>query len=101
MLGLVAYAQNRLAAAATEFEQVVALRYSINSRTYQDAMIGLCLIARARGDAARVAGCAADVRLAPLQAGDPVSLALADWVRRAPVFGRRGSPAGRSTAGCR
>jgi LuxR family maltose regulon positive regulatory protein len=80
MLGLVAYAQNRLAAAATEFDQVVAMRYQVNTRTYQDALIGLCLIARATGDAARVASRAADVRAAALQAGDPVSLGIADWL---------------------
>ncbi|HUL73591.1 MAG TPA: LuxR C-terminal-related transcriptional regulator [Vicinamibacterales bacterium] len=79
MLGLVAYAQNRLTAAATEFSQVVAMRYQVNTRTYQDALIGLCLIAKATGDAARVASYAADVRAAALQAGDPVSLGLADW----------------------
>ena len=79
MLGLCAYAQNRLADAATEFGQVVAMRYEVNTRTYQDALIGLCLIARARGDAAGVAGYAADMRAAALQAGDPVSLRIADW----------------------
>ena len=79
MLGLVAYAQNRLDAAAAEFEQVVALRYQVNNRTYQDALLGLCLVARATGDVARGAGYAAEVRAAALQAGDPVSLALADW----------------------
>jgi LuxR family maltose regulon positive regulatory protein len=79
MLGLCAYAQNRLAAAATEFGQVVALRYEVNTRTYQDALIGLCLIARAARDAARAANYATDVRAAALQAGDPVSLRIADW----------------------
>ena len=80
MLGLVAYAQNRLAEAATEFGRVVAIRYQVNSRFYQDALIGLCLIAKARGDAAGVASYAAAVRAAALQAGDTVSLGLADWL---------------------
>ena len=79
LLGLCAYAQNRLADAATEFGRVVAMRYEVNSRTYQDALIGLCLIARAAGDSARVASYAAAVRAAALQAGDPVSLSIADW----------------------
>jgi len=79
MLGLVAYAQNRLAAAATAFGEVVAMRYQVNTRTYQDALIGLCLIARATGDAARVASYATEVRAPALQAGDPVSLTIADW----------------------
>jgi len=79
ILGLCAYAQNRLADAATEFGQVVAMRYEVNTRIYQDAVIGLCLIARAAGDAARVASYAADVRAAALQAGDAVSLHIADW----------------------
>jgi len=79
LLGLVAYAQNRLATAATEFGQVVEMRYQVNTRIHQDALIGLCLVARATGDAARVASYAADVRAAALQAGDPVSLRIADW----------------------
>jgi LuxR family maltose regulon positive regulatory protein len=79
MLGLVAYAQNRLADAETEFSRVVAMRYGANTRTYQDALLGLCLIARATGDTARVASYAAEVRAAALQAGDPVCLSIADW----------------------
>ena len=79
MLGLVAYAQNRLADAETEFGQVVAMRYQVNTRTYQDSLLGLCLIARATGDTARVARYAADVRAAALQAGDPVCLSISDW----------------------
>jgi LuxR family maltose regulon positive regulatory protein len=79
MLGLVAYAQNRLAAAATEFGRVVEMRYQVNTRIHQDALIGLCLIARANGDPARVASYAAEVRATALQAGDPVSLRIADW----------------------
>jgi LuxR family maltose regulon positive regulatory protein len=79
MLGLVAYAENRLAEAAAEFDQVVAMRYQVNTRAYQDGLMGLCLVARATGDAARVASYAAKVRATALQAGDPVSLRLADW----------------------
>lgn len=79
MLGLVAYAQNRLDTAAAEFRQVVEIRYQVNTRTYQDALIGLCLIARAAGDTDRVVRYAAEVRAAALQAGDPVSLGIADW----------------------
>jgi len=79
LLGLVAYAQNRLDAAATEFGQVVQMRYQVNTRIHQDALIGLCLVARATGDAVRVASYAAEVRAAALQAGDPVSLRIADW----------------------
>jgi LuxR family maltose regulon positive regulatory protein len=79
MLGLVAYAQNRLDDAAAEFARVVAMRYQVNTRWYQDALIGLCLVARAAGDAVRAAGYAAEVRIAALQAGDPVSVSIADW----------------------
>ena len=79
MLGLVAYAQNRLDAASIEFNQVTVMRHQVNTRTYQDSLIGLCLIAKATGDEARVASYARDVRAAALQAGDPVSLGLADW----------------------
>jgi LuxR family maltose regulon positive regulatory protein len=79
MLGLVAYAQNRLADAAAEFEHIVAIRHHVNTRTYQDALIGLCLVARAGGETDRVKSYTADVRTAALQAGDPVSLRIADW----------------------
>jgi LuxR family transcriptional regulator, maltose regulon positive regulatory protein len=79
MLGLVAYAQNHLAAAQAEFGQVAEMRYQVNTRTYQDALIGLCLIAKANGDAAHVASYATEVRASALQAGDAVSLAIADW----------------------
>jgi LuxR family maltose regulon positive regulatory protein len=79
MLGLAAYAQNQLATAAAEFEQVVAMRYQVNTRTYQDALIGLCLVARATGDTARVASYAAEIRTTALRQGDPVSLRIADW----------------------
>lgn len=79
MLGLVAYAQNRLAAAAAEFGRVVEMRYQVNTRTCQDALIGLCLIAKASGDSTRVASYAAEVRAVALQAGDTVSLRIAEW----------------------
>jgi len=93
MLGLCAYAQNRLGEAATEFGQVVAMRYGVNSRTYQDALIGLCLIARAEGDAARVAGYAGDARAAAMQAGDPVSLRITGWFEVRLALDARDGPA--------
>jgi len=94
ILGMCAYAQNRLADAAAEFGQVAAMGYEVNSRIYQDALIGLCLIARAEGDAARVASYAADVRAAALEAGDAVSLHIADWfeVRLALDAGHASAP---------
>jgi LuxR family transcriptional regulator, maltose regulon positive regulatory protein len=92
MLGLIAYAQNRLDTAAAEFSQVVAIRYQVNSRTYQDSLIGLCLIARAAGDSPGVASYAAEVRAAALQAGDPVSLGIADWLDVRLTFDGSGSP---------
>jgi len=79
LLGIVAYAQNRLDVAASEFRQVVEMRYQVNSRIHQDALIGLCLVARATGEAASVASHAVDVRATALQAGDAVSLRIADW----------------------
>jgi LuxR family maltose regulon positive regulatory protein len=64
-------------------------------------LIGLCLIARAGGDAARVASYAADVRAAALQAGDPVSLQIADWfeVRLALDAGHGPAPVSTPPAG--
>jgi ATP/maltotriose-dependent transcriptional regulator MalT len=80
LLGMVAYGRNQLEAAAAEFSQVVGMRYTVSARVHQDALIGLCLVARANGDADRAASYAAEVRAAAMQAGDPMSLAIANWV---------------------
>jgi len=78
LLGAVAYERSELEEAAAELGQVVRLRHRTGSRLCQDALIGLALIARARGDAEAVAGYAADARAFALEVGDPVSLLVAD-----------------------
>jgi ATP/maltotriose-dependent transcriptional regulator MalT len=78
LLGTAAYEGNELEEAAAELGRVVRMRYRITSRLYQDALIGLALVARARGDAEAVASYAADARAYALEVGDPVSLLVAD-----------------------
>ena len=55
LLGAVAYERNELEEAAEELGQIARLRYHTRSRLYQDALIGLALIAKARGEAEAVA----------------------------------------------
>jgi len=78
LLGAVAYEHDELEEAAAELGQVARMRYRTGSRLCQDAMIGLALVARARGDAEAEACHVADARAFALEVGDPVSLLIAD-----------------------
>lgn len=75
---VVAYERNDLEEAAVGFSRVLALRYRVNSRLYQDALIGHCLTARALSQAEGVACYAAEARAYALEVGDPTSLRVAD-----------------------
>ena len=79
LLGVVAYERSELEEAAAELGQVAQLRHRTSSRPCQDALIGLALIARAREDEEAEACYAADARAYALEAGDPVSLLVADY----------------------
>jgi len=74
----VAYERNRLDEAAVALGRVAATRYRTNARIWQDGLIGLCLVARARADAVGVARYAAQVRAAAVESGDPTAVRLAD-----------------------
>ncbi len=76
--GVVAYERNQMDQAAEAFRQVTAKRYLITTRLVHDALVGLCLVARARADDEGVKVCAADVRAYALEVGDPMSLRIAD-----------------------
>ena len=78
LLGAAAYERNELEEAAAELGRVARMRYHTSSRLYQDALIGLALVAKARGEAEAVACYAADARAFALEVGDPVSLLVAD-----------------------
>ena len=52
--GTVAYERNQLDAATKHFETVVAMRYFEMPSLYHDCLVGLALVAHARGEAARV-----------------------------------------------
>ena len=94
LLGAVAYERNELEEAAAELRQIARLRYHTGSRLYQDALIGLALIAKARGEAEAVACYAADARAYALEVGDPVSLLVADsFEARLALRGEAGPPA--------
>jgi LuxR family maltose regulon positive regulatory protein len=74
----VSYERNRLDDAAAGFRRVITLRYRTSTRICQEALIGLCLIAKARGDRAEAARHCAEARAFALQMHDPTGLALAD-----------------------
>src|SRR5688500_15916843 len=51
-LGQVAYERNVLDTAAAHLARVEAMLYRVNPRLYHDSLLGLALIAQARGDTA-------------------------------------------------
>jgi hypothetical protein len=51
-LGRVAYERNELDTAAAHIAQVEAMLYRVNPLLYHDSLLGLALIAQARGEAA-------------------------------------------------
>lgn len=54
------------------------MRHKITPRLLQEALIGLCLVARARGDDVQAASLAEQARAWALEAGDPFSRRIAD-----------------------
>jgi len=78
LFGVVAYERNQPDEAAAAFGQVAAMRHRVNTRLYQDALIGLGLVARMQGDAAGAARHAADARAYAIEARNPTALRVAD-----------------------
>ena len=77
-LGTVAYERNELDEAQGWFERIARQRYLVNNRMFQGAMVGLALLANAKGDPAALDAALAASREWALEAGDPLSLRIAD-----------------------
>jgi hypothetical protein len=63
-LGRVAYERNLLETAADYFGQVEQMRYRVHTRLYHDSLIGLALVACARGEVDRAGTYASSARRA-------------------------------------
>jgi len=74
----VAYERNQLDEAAAGFRRMIALQFQTSTRFYQEGLIGLCLVAKARGDREEARRLAAEARSFALQVRDPTALRMAD-----------------------
>ena len=77
-LGSVAYERNLLDTAADHFRCAEQLRYRIMTRSYHDALIGLSLVAWARGEVDVAKGYAFSARNFAVEVNDPYSLKISD-----------------------
>jgi LuxR family maltose regulon positive regulatory protein len=75
-LGVVAYEQNRLDEAEACFRRLGDLRYIVPSRAYEDALIGLSLVAWARADEQASGAFCRAARAYSHEVGDPTSLRI-------------------------
>jgi len=78
LLGNVAYEHNLLDTAADHFRCAKQLRYRIMTRVYHDALIGLSLVAWARGEVDVANEYAVSARNFALEVNDPYSLKISD-----------------------
>jgi len=93
LLGPEAYERNRLHEASDWFRRVAALRYLVTSRLYQDALIGLALVAHAEGDTAELETHTAEARAWAIEVGDSTSLRIANSLEIRLSAGKRSSDA--------
>jgi len=77
-LGSAAYERNRLDTAVVHFQCVEQMRYLTNARPYHDSLIGLALVALARGDAAAAREYALSARSFAIEMNDAYSLKISD-----------------------
>jgi len=77
-LGLLAYERNLLDAAEEHFGRVEQMRYRVNTRLYHDSLLGLALVAWARGQEDRARQYAAEARRFVIEMNDPYSLRISD-----------------------
>jgi LuxR family maltose regulon positive regulatory protein len=78
LFGAAAYERNLLEEADDAFRRVLAARYRVDSRLYQEALVGVCLVALARGDEAAAADHGAETRDWALETGDRLSLRISE-----------------------
>jgi LuxR family maltose regulon positive regulatory protein len=80
-LGSVAYERNLLDTAADHFGHVEQIRYRVNTRLYHDNLIGLALVAWARGNADRAREYAGAAWSFAIETNDTYSLHISDSFR--------------------
>jgi len=78
LLGCVAYERNELDAATAHFQHVERMRYRVNTRPYHDCLIGLALIALARGDTAKAREYADAARDFAVEVKDAYSMTISE-----------------------
>jgi LuxR family maltose regulon positive regulatory protein len=72
-----AYERNLLDAAAEHFGQIEQMHYAINTRLYQDALMGLALVAWAKGETDRAGEYTIAARSFAMETRDPHSMQIA------------------------
>jgi LuxR family maltose regulon positive regulatory protein len=73
-----AYERNLLDTAAQHFGQIEQMRYAINTRLYQDALVGLALVAWAKGKMDRASEYTVATRSFAMEMSDPYSMQIAN-----------------------
>lgn len=76
LLGAMAYERHELAAAQDHWEQVVAMRYWADLQALHEALVGLALVAQARGDSAAAPAHAQAARACAAEAQSTLALAI-------------------------
>jgi len=77
-IGSVAYERNLLDTAAEHLGRIVQMRYLVSSRLYQDALLGLALVAQARGSRVKAREYVDSARLFAVEMNDSYSLHMAE-----------------------
>jgi LuxR family maltose regulon positive regulatory protein len=75
-LGQVAYERNDLAAARSHWEQLAARRYLASPRAAHEALVGLALVAQARGEGEAAAASAEMARAFAVETRNPLAMAV-------------------------
>jgi LuxR family maltose regulon positive regulatory protein len=73
-----AYERNLLDSASEHFGRIEQMRYTVTTRLYQEALIGLAIIAWAKGETDQAWECAAAARSFAMEKSDPYSLQIAN-----------------------
>jgi hypothetical protein len=77
-LGIVAYERNLLYTTADHFCRIEQLRYRVATRVFQDVLIGLALVTRARGEADKAREYAASARSFAIEMSDLYAMQISN-----------------------
>ena len=80
-LGSAAYERNSLDAAAVHFDRVKQMRYRVTTRFYHDTLIGLALVAWAKGDTNSAERYADAAHSFAIETGDPLSMQMSNLIQ--------------------